>query len=197
MKINKKLVFVLLAAGIFTTANAQIQFGIKAGANFATLTGSGASGAKSVTNFNGGVLVHIPIASGFSLQPEVVYSGQGAKADDGSGGTGTLHENYINVPVLLKYSLPLGLFFETGPQLGFLTTAKFSDQGQSVDVKSSYKSTDLAWAIGAGFMTPVHLGFDLRYNLGFTNIASTANGNTSSVKNGVFQLGVFYLFGGK
>ena len=195
MKPNKKLVLLLLMAGVLTTANAQIQFGLKAGANLANVNGSGVTGNKTLVNFNGGALVRIKLAAGFSLQPEVVYSGQGAKTTNSSdGSTETVHQNYVNVPVMLQYSLPLGLFFETGPQLGFLTTAKISDNGQSADIKSSYKSTDFSWALGAGFLTPVHLGFDLRYNLGLSNISSAASGYTGSIKNGVFQVGVFYLF---
>ena len=53
------------------------------------------------------------------------------------------------------------------------------------------KSTDLAWAFGAGYVIPdVNLGVDVRYNLGLTKLA-----DGSSSKNGVFQVGVFYLFG--
>jgi hypothetical protein len=182
----KKLALVLtvFTASIFGV-NAQIQFGIKAGANFANMTN--AEGSKSLVNFNGGALVKIPLADAFSLQPEVVYSGQGAKFDGGK-----VSLNYINVPVLATYTLPVGVFFQTGPQIGFLMSAKQKVDGEeSVDIKSSLKSTDFSWAIGAGYLvTSANIGFNVRYNLGLSKIA---DGGDS--KNTVFQVGVFYLFG--
>lgn len=184
----KKLALVLtvFAASVFGV-NAQVQFGIKAGANFANITGGD---GKTLVNFNGGALVKIPLVDALSLQPEVVYSGQGAKSTiSGVDYKQTL--NYINIPILAKYSLPVGVFFETGPQIGFLMSAKAKAGDQSEDDKDSFKSTDFAWAFGAGYVIPdVNIGVDLRYNLGLTKIA---DGTTS--KNSVFQIGVFYLFG--
>jgi hypothetical protein len=120
----------------------------------------------------------------------VVYSQQGAKGTE-SGTDFTQTADYINIPVLAKYSLPVGVFFETGPQIGFLMSAKVKAGGQSESDKDSFKSTDFSWAIGAGYVIPdVNLGVDVRYNLGLSKIAE---GGTS--KNGVFQVGVFYLFG--
>ncbi|MBN9383970.1 MAG: PorT family protein [Chitinophagaceae bacterium] len=183
----KKLALVLtvFTATVFG-AKAQIQFGIKAGANFANV--SNTPGSKTLVSFNGGALVKIPLVDALSLQPEVVYSGQGAKFD---GGKITL--GYVNIPVLAKYTLPVGVFFETGPQLGILLSAKQKvDGGSDTDIKSSLKSTDIAWAFGAGYVIPdINLGVDVRYNLGLTNVIKDGG----SSKNGVFQVGVFYLFG--
>ncbi|MBN9383971.1 MAG: PorT family protein [Chitinophagaceae bacterium] len=182
----KKLASVLT---IFTTSvfcvNAQVQFGLKGGANFANVTNS--SGGKTMVNFNGGALVKIPLADALSLQPEAVYSRQGIKADDGK-----LALDYINIPVLLTYTLPVGVFFQTGPQLGILLSAKaMPDSGSTQDLKSYFKSTDFAWAFGAGYLIPnVNFGFNVRYNLGISNLGKY--GGTS--KNSVFQVGVFYLF---
>ncbi len=68
-------------------------------------------------------LASIPLFSTCSLQPEVLYSGQGAKFSD-SLVTGKLNYGYLNVPVLFKYQHASGLFAETGPQVGFLLSAK-------------------------------------------------------------------------
>src|SRR4051812_48514621 len=58
-----------------------IGFGIKAGANFADLGGDDAEGLDMLINFHGGALVHIPFGGMFAVQPEVLFSGEGAKAD--------------------------------------------------------------------------------------------------------------------
>jgi len=192
VSLTKKLLLLLLVSCSLATANAQIQFGLKVGANFATVTGSDATGAKSTIGFNGGVMGKIPLTDMLSLQPEIVYSGQGAKADDGSGGTATVHLNYINVPVLLTYTLSEGVFFQLGPQVGFLMSAKASEGGNSVDIKSAYKSTDFGLAVGAGYLASGNIGINARYNLGLANIG---NGNPGSLKNSVIQVGLFYLLG--
>jgi hypothetical protein len=192
----KKLVFLVFTTGVFFTASAQIQFGVKAGANFATLAGNGSEGATTKVDFHGGGFVHIPLVNSFFLQPELVYSRQGAKATS-DGVVFNINQNYLNIPVLAKYQHSSGLYGETGPQLGFLLSANVSAEGTSQDVKSSYKSTDFSWAFGVGYKIPLmNAGIDARYNLGLSNIAATEVSGYS-VKNNVFQLGVFYMFGGK
>ena len=143
------------------------------------------------------MLAGIPLAGAFSLQPEVNYSAQGAKATE-SGESFTLTQNYLNVPVLVKYKHQSGLFAETGPQIGFLMSAKASEGGNSEDVKSSYQSTDFSWAFGLGYqLKTINAGIDARYNLGLTNDAASGSGSNGTVKASVFQVGLYYLFGGK
>ncbi len=196
----KKTLILIFSVVALSSARAQIQFGVKAGLNLASLTlSSGLSSNQSIksnADFNAGLLAYIPIASSFVFQPEVVYSGQGAKVDDTGSGSGTINYGYINVPLLVKYAHSSGLFVETGPQIGFLISAKAKSGGQSADIKSNSKSTDFAWAFGVGYKIPVvNLGLDVRYNLGLTNTLSSSSNGTA--KNSVFQVGLFYLFGGK
>lgn len=191
------MIVCLAVMGALSTT-AQIQFGVKAGANFSTLTGSDVSGASTKVGFQGGVLVAVPVAAGFCVQPEVNYSMQGAKGSS-SGESFTLSQNYLNVPVLFKYKHESGLFAETGPQIGFLMSAKVSAGGSNADVKSDYKSTDFGWAFGVGYLVKsVNAGIDARYNLGLTNLeANSGNtGSNGSVKSSVIQVGIFYMFGG-
>jgi hypothetical protein len=194
----KKLTLLILAGTFFATANAQFAFGIKAGANFSNVNGDGLNGSStsSLVGFNGGVFFKIPVAGHWAIQPELVYSGQGFKQTE-SGITGTQTENYINIPVLLKYRFPMGLFIETGPQVGFLMSANAKVQNVSEGDKSSFNSTDVAWAVGAGFHIPTtKLAVDVRYNIGLSNIANNNNNGGSSssgsVHNGVFQIGLMY-----
>lgn len=190
----KKLVFLVFTTGVFFTASAQIQFGVKAGANFATLTGQGSDGATTKTDFHGGGFVRIPLINSFSLQPELLYSRQGAKATS-DGVVYNINQNYLNIPVLAKFQHGSGLYGETGPQFGFLLAANVAAGGTTQDVKSSYKSTDFSWAFGVGYKIPlIGAGIDARYNLGLSNIAATEVSGYS-VKNSVFQIGVFYILG--
>ena len=194
----KKLVLILFAGIAFATAHAQgqIQFGVKGGLNVSNVTvsnGFNGYSYSSLANFNAGVFVKIPVIHGLSIQPEVYYSGQGFKSSDGSTGEYSEHVNYVNVPILAKYSWPYGLFLETGPQLGFKLSAKDKENGVSTDISSAYNSADLSWVLGLGYKIPMSpVGFDFRYNTGILNVANDSyygNGyGQYAVRNNVFQI---------
>src|ERR1700744_6048493 len=129
MTVSKKLVLILVAGISFATANAQggFQFGIKGGLNLSTVTVSNGFDGYSystLANFNGGVFLKVPVYRAFSVQPEIYYSGQGFKSADGSGGEYSEHVNYLNIPLLAKFSHGSCLFLETGPQLSLKLNAK-------------------------------------------------------------------------
>ena len=190
----KKLVLVLFAGITVASANAQVQFGVKAGGNFATQTGSDAGDSRTLFGFNAGVFLKLAIQRGVSVQPELVYSGQGARYDVG-GVTSSYHANYLNIPILLKFSHGSGAYFETGPQFGFLTSASVHQGGNSTDDKNSYHSSDLAWVFGIGYKIPQSpVGIDFRYNVGLTNVEDREfTGEHGSVRNDVLQLGITYV----
>lgn len=101
-------------------------YGIRAGATFATLGGSDISNAKTRTSFVGGVYATWPVAGGFSLQPELLYSMQGTKGEGSSDGTavsGTLQMDYIQIPLLGRYTFPMSgqthPYVALGPSFGF------------------------------------------------------------------------------
>jgi len=172
------------------TVNAQqAAFGIKGGLNVSDLSGDNSSAFSSKVSFHVGGLAHIHLSRYFALQPEVVYSEQGAKISDGTDIK--YNVNYINIPVLLQYMVDHGLRIETGPQLGLLTSAKAKSGGTSTDIKSSLNSADFSWALGLGYITLAKVGFDARYNFGISDISKSSSTTTH---NNVFQLGAFYQF---
>jgi Outer membrane protein beta-barrel domain len=191
----KRILLVVIAAGIMVFARAQVQFAVKAGVNIADLNLSGGPSGftfSTKTDFSGGIFVSVPLFSNCFLQPEVVYSGQGASFKD-SLATVKDNYNYINVPVLFKYLHSSGLFAETGPQIGFLLSANEKVNGQTFDMKSNTQSTDFSWVFGIGYKLPLGLGIDLRYNLGLVNLAKGSY-TDGTIKNSVFQFGLFYMF---
>ena len=186
----KKLFLVAAITAIGFAANAQVTFGVKAGLNISSWTGDTESiDPSSLIGFNAGGLVNIPISSMFSVQPEVTYSGEGVKVEGGK-----YQLNYINIPVLFQYNNS-GFYGELGPQVGILASAKAKpDDGDDLDVKDLFKSTNFSLAIGAGYKLTNGLAFGVRYNLGLANIVD-ADG--VSIKTSVFQVGASFSFGGK
>ena len=194
----KKILLFAIMASATTFAGAQVKFGAKAGLNLSNVNVSPAEPGvsyKIAPGFNAGLLANISLPGKFSLQPEVVYSSQGTKMTSPDG-DGNINLGYVNVPVLVKYKTASGLFIEAGPQAGFLLSAKAKSSGVSTDIKDSFKSTDISGVFGIGYMSPLNIGVDARYNLGLSNLDKNSI-STSTAKNGVIQIGVFYFFGGK
>ncbi|HTJ14359.1 MAG TPA: porin family protein [Dinghuibacter sp.] len=198
---KKTLLLILVVAGSATASYAQIGFGVKAGYSIATIhadEGSNPITWSSQPAFHAGVLVSIPVVLGLSIQPEVLYSGQGGKFNS-DGDPGNLKTALINVPIMIKYSIH-GAFLETGPQFGFLASAKITTDGQTTDEKSNFQSTQLAWGVGLGYKLPLGLGIDARYNFALSKMAKSGSdfdAAASDAKNGVFQVGLFFVIGGK
>jgi hypothetical protein len=189
------MLLVLITIGSVIFASAQIQFGVKAGVNLSNLKLSGGPSGitfSTRTDFCGGVLVSVPLFKSFSLQPEIVYSSQGASFNDSNVNV-KINYGYVNVPALFKYQHSSGLFAETGPQIGFLLSANDKINGETSDAKNSTQTIDFSWIFGIGYRLPLGLGIDARYNLGLTNISKNSAVD-GTVKNSVFQFGIFFLF---
>jgi hypothetical protein len=187
---KKAILLFVFAVSIAAVSQAQdVKFGVKGGLNLASLSGEDADEAKMKIGFHVGGLVQLPVAEQLMIQPELVFSAQGAKDEDDDDNK--LNLGYINVPVLAKYQSTSGFFGETGPQLGILLSAKSKFEGGSNDVKDAMKKIDFSWAFGIGYQTASNVGVNVRYNLGLSKIYDEGE---AKVKNSVFQIGVFYIF---
>jgi hypothetical protein len=195
----RKIFFITALVLLAVAVNAQATFGLKAGANFSSLkfTGDESENMDTKIGLNIGGLANIPISDMFSVQPELVYSMEGAKEEEDDVEI-KINLNYINVPVLLQYNSS-GFFAETGPQIGFLTGAKtkveFDDEEVEEDIKDELEGINLSWAIGLGYKLPSGFGFNARYNLGLSNIAKDGT-DDDKLKVNTIQIGIFYTLGG-
>lgn len=174
-------VMLLLIKGAFAQ---HVQIGIKGGVNFANIANDAADNdADTKTGFHLGGLAHIHLTRSFAIQPELVYSTQGAEYNNGK-----LKLNYINIPVLGQYMFGNGFRLQTGPQLGILTTSEWESGNTETDV-DDFSNADFSWSFGAGYVGKNGLGIDARYNLGLTDVTKDRN---NDFQNRVWQLGLFY-----
>lgn len=173
---------------IAVTAQAQTRFGLKGGANFANLKVSEGDVDESFDNkigAYGGIFLNSPFGPGLAVQPELVFSMEGAKMDDEK-----LNLTYVNLPVMFQLHAA-GFVAETGPQVGFLLSAEAAGE----DVKDEVKKIALAWGLGAGYRLPGGLGLNARYNIGLSNIAKESD--ETKVRSNVLQVGLTLLLGGR
>ena len=192
----KKLFITMFAILALTSISAQeVLFGAKAGVNFASITGEDTDDLDGITAFHFGAVVEIPVSEKFSIQPELLYSAQGAKFSE-DGMDIDLKLNYINLPVLAKFYVADGFSIEAGPQFGILLDAEVEGDGMSLDIKDNVTSLDIGVDFGLGYKLDNGLNFGARYNLGLTdgNDDPEFFGSDEAFKNSVLQLYVGFFF---
>lgn len=194
--IMKKIMAIILFFASTTAFAQNFEFGVKGGVNVSNFTGTnwGDVKEKSLIGFHAGAFVSFFLGNNFAIQPEVLFSSQGAKYESATS-KGNLKINYINVPILAKYRFANGFYLEAGPQIGF----RESDLKNEGTVENHIKNTDLSLAGGLGFHSKMGLGIGARYTAGLSKVGDydASNPLNPDYKNGVFQLSLFYtLFNG-
>ncbi len=191
----KKLILIALLSMFALNVNAQgmTSFGVKAGANFANISGDDVDDLSSRTGLYLGVLAEFGLTDLLAIQPELNFSMQGADLSE-DGFEGSVKLNYINLPVMLKINVTDGLFFEAGPQLGFLMSADVEIDGEEEDIKDEIKNIDFGGNLGVGYQLDNGLFFNARYNIGLANINDFEDSEDFKNQNSVLSLGVGWIF---
>ena len=179
----KKIILTMAVVLTATFANAQdkkssgsdseMKFGVKAGYTSSNFTGDITGDANG--GFYVGGLVDFAVAENFHVQPELLYSIEGAK---------DAKINYLRIPIMAKYYVIEGLSLQAGPEIAFKV-------GGDDTIKDAVKSLDYGLGIGAGYELSSGLMFDARYNLGLNNINNSGAG---TLKNVGINIGLGYRF---
>ena len=165
----------------------NITFGAKAGLNLTSVKTSRVIDTGLIFSIHLGVTSEIKVSNSFSIQPELLYSGQGFF--EGNRNL-TFLTDYINLPVMAKFYVSNGLSLEAGPQIGYLVSAQVDEEGN----RGAFKSSDFALNIGAGYKFDSGLNFSLRYSVGLKDVEQGFGVYGSSIYHRVLQLSVGYNF---
>jgi hypothetical protein len=176
----------------------SIHFGIKTGG---LLSNMAVEDLKNKIGFQVGAFAEFKFNK-FAIQPELLFSMQGAKTDydtDYGEVNGKYNLNYLHIPVMAKFYIVDGLCLEIGPQLGVLLSAKVKaeveDADGSIDIKDYMNDVDFSMNFGASYQIPeIPLGFYARYSFGLTDIVTDVESDEEAGKNRVFQIGAFVKF---
>ena len=183
----KKLILVaIMLLSVTTVLQAQsIRFGVKGGANFANQNGDTPpefESKESITSYHVGLVSEIKLVDRFAIQPELLYSTQGASYKN-------IDEEfknelgYLSIPVLAKIYLSESLSLELGPQASFL----LSDR-KNVDFGDA-KTFEFGVVGGLGLNITKNLFVQARYGLGLTEASKEAD-----IKNSTIQLSAGIMF---
>ncbi|RZJ73647.1 porin family protein [Flavobacterium sp.] len=170
-----------LAYGLANAQSEQIKFGVKAGLLHSTITGDDYGDGidnygfdSKIGGYIGGV-VDLPIAGNFHLQPELLFTSEGADE---------VNLAYARIPVLAKYYIIQNLALEAGPTFGAMLAAED-------DSEDAFKKVDVALTGGAAYEFSFGLFVDARFNAGLVNISDIdgVDWHTAS-----FMVGAGYRF---
>jgi hypothetical protein len=180
-----------------TTAVAQMRAGIKGGLNVSNLYIDEVDDENARYGFNVGVYGQLFSSDVFAIQPELLFSTKGTKAEYGGSvfdQTIKFNLNYLDLPVLAVFKLGESAEIHVGPYVSYLLNANIShdgDLGSGVDDldKDNFKSFDYGLSGGFGLnFGNVQVG--ARYNYGLAKIADNNDAEIflGDSKNSVAQL---------
>ncbi|HTA76105.1 MAG TPA: porin family protein [bacterium] len=188
-----RLKVLLMALAFMSLTAVQVfaqhfELGLESGMNFSYFVGSDANNLSSNSisssrlGFVGGGFLCLNFGPNFGIRPEVLYEQKGAQV---SGTSINYEADYIEVPVLLKFSLGLpGLNPSVliGPSFDWATLSSLPSNSGVVN------SADVGAVAGLEFdLGPLKLNG--RYELGLDNVT-----NNKNLQNGVFTVLMGYSF---
>ena len=188
------ILLLLVSAQVFgqkSKKDVGIVFGLKGGLNVSNFSGDITHNSNR-TSIHMGLLSEIVVSDNFSLQPELLYSGQGFSGSSTPGFSRSKYD-YINIPVLAKIYLTEKLSIEAGPQIGFLVSAKEKTEMDKLTIPNQ-KTVDFGLNLGLAYDLQNGIFFQTRYNLGLSNVNAGPNENAVKQTNSVFQFSTGIIF---
>ena len=193
----KKILFIVAALFIVNSVFSQdVKFGVKVGANAASLSGIETSymsinmkmfepDGMSI-GYHGGLFANIGFGKLLGFQPEVLFSMQGGKHkasalfgefDDELGNAKMSYKlGYISVPLLLEVKPVANLGILVGPQFGYnvtrSATAEYDGEKETISGKDfdedfmELQKFDVGVAMGLQYSITDNLHIGARYYLG-------------------------------
>ena len=176
---NRRMIAGLMFAALLLLgigqANAQVRLGVKGGLNIASVHFStDVLQSDNVTGFQIGPMIEgsLPLV-GVGFDAAILYAQKGLETKTVGGEKTTLKNDYIDVPVNLKWKLGLPVmkvYLAAGPYVGFRVGGNkiWELPGSMVDQVKT-KSFSAGLNFGAGVELISHLQVGLNYGLGLTN----------------------------
>lgn len=188
-KINILIIGFLLTTSIL----AAQELGIKGGVNIPTsdavignnLQQSGASG------YHAGIFAKFKFAF-LGISPELQYSFQTIDFNDINVNKNQ-ESAYLDLPIMLRFYLPLGLNFQLGPQFSYLVSANQSILSNDIkeDIKDQLLNSNISINVGIGWDLPLGLDVYARYSIGISDVNDPASASTA-IQNSMIQISLAY-----
>ena len=198
----KKTIIALLCL-ILTTGAAMAQktitFGPKIGVDYTHFWGKDCLHGGQI-NYQAGMFMDGVVINPENMPPygTAPYGSEFNYADY------TYNQNYINVPVMLKYYVTPALSIDFGPQLGINVYHKCTINGKEGNkdfketVSTKTKNMDFGLGLGLTFNITENVFVQGRYTMGMTNVFDYKEGDgfgtPAKPKNGNAQISIGFRF---
>lgn len=197
----KKLTLIALLVLSATMVFAQApKFGFKAGLNSNNVSTNDDELKEELggrTSIHLGVITDFTMSKSLSFQPQVLFSGRGAKIDHGDHND-VYAFNSLEIPLNFTYkkNASKGVFLGVGPSLGYNLSGK---------VKGDHDSEDIVFGSGNGEIKRLDLGLNAIFGYQFSNkyfvstnyssgFSNWSNESNSTWKNNIVGISVgFFL----
>lgn len=187
-------------------APAEVRFGLIGGVNGAKVIGSDANIVpdwKDRISFQGGVFLTIGLGRFLAIEPEVLYTIKGAKTEYTESDvtySGVLKYDYLEIPLLLKFRLPLGIltpYVFAGPSVGILlkdAVLEITGDSGTTDEPIVTSKLDYGAVFGGGLELGRSLRLDVRCSYGLKKLIDDAEGNSLDFRNQVLSANLSIVF---
>ena len=146
---------------------------------------SGASG------YHAGIFAKFKFAF-MGISPELQYSFQTIDFNDLNVNKNQ-ESAYLDLPIMLRFYLPLGLNFQLGPQFSYLMSANQSILSNDIkeDIKDQLLNSNISVNVGIGWDLPLGLDVYARYSIGISDVNDPASASTA-IQNSMIQISLAY-----
>jgi hypothetical protein len=186
---KKSILIGLFFFALSTNVQAQlVKFGVKAGVNYANQNGSNITvnstnyDTEAITSYHAGLIAEVKVTDGFSIQPELLYSTQGATYKNAFEEFKN-EVGYLSIPLLAKIHLNKTFSLDLGPQASFLLSER-----NNFDVNNA-ETFEFAAVGGLGINITKNFFLQGRYVLGLSEASKEAE-----VKNSALQVSAGFTF---
>ncbi len=170
----KKILTLLLFVTFSTLSFSQTEYGVRTGVNISNLDFEPDADFQNLhrNGFFFGGFVDYSFSESMSLQVELQYSAEGAKAD-------ALRADYIQMPIMLRFGLGDKFTVGVGPMASLKTW-------KNQDAFSTFAFSGIG---GVEYMITDELFIDARFSYGITNILDHDLSGIEA-KNNNIQIGI-------
>lgn len=150
------------------------------------------------------------LGGNFTINGELGYNGKGNRIEyetvDDQGknyiNKTNFSLNYLDFQILVNFSLISNLYLTTGLNTSILLSANVNNEihnaevieSFSTDIKEFLTTADLGLVAGIGYVTPIGILLEVKYDFGLVNIVSEEFNEIGNLKNRQLSVGIGYRF---
>jgi opacity protein-like surface antigen len=205
----KKLIIIVLFIIPLTTLAQRFYGGALVGLCASQVDGDTYAGFDKL-GLQGGVFVNTKFTKAWGAQMEIKYNAKGArkKTSESDRATYSLTLHYIDIPLIINYTILDKFIIDAGFVPGYL----FAKKGEEDGIKFSdeeiraFKKVDLSWLLGLNYKITDNFIANIRYSYSLFSIRDYENvnanygiiaqifGYTNGDYNNFLTMGIYYQF---